>query len=377
MADLALILALFALVALALHLATVGLVAWRLRGGQRADRPGQPPVSLLRPLCGQDYQLDQTLTSSFTQDYAGYEVIFCVEREDDPAVAVARAAIEAHPEVPARLLIGQDAVSGNPKLNNLVKGWNAARHDWIVMSDCNVLLPPDFLRACVARFDERTGLVSSPAIGIRPNGLWGALECGFLNTYQARWQLAADCVGLGYAQGKTLFWRRGVAEAGGGLPALGREMAEDIASTKLVRAQGLKVRLARMPFPQPIGRRRLSAVWGRQLRWAKVRRMGVPLVFASEILTGAVPPLLALAVLALIGAAGWAWLPLLALVWFGAEWALARGAGWPSGPRDVLAWILRDLMMPALWVAAWLGRGFTWRGNQMDKAEAQGLRPAE
>lgn len=367
----------FVIAALLVHLVSAGLVAWRLRRGGRAERSGQPPVSLLRPLCGLDHMLDETLASSFALDYAEYEVILCVEDPDDPAIEIAERLIEAHPDVPARLLVGRNPVSGNPKLNNLVKGWEAARHDWIVMSDSNVLLPPDFLRATIARFDERTGLVSSPPVGIDPDGLMGALECGFLNTYQARWQLAADSLGMGFAQGKTLFWRRGVAEAGGGLPQLGREMAEDVASTKLVHSLGLKVRLARRPFPQPIGRRNLGAVWSRQVRWAKVRRMGFPLIFVSEILTGAVPPLLALAVLAAIGAASWALLPALALVWFGAEWALARHAGWPAAARDVLAWVLRDLMLPGVWVAAWIGRGFTWRGNQMDKAEAQGLTPAE
>lgn len=372
------LLEIFVLGALAVHLITAGLVGLRFRRA-RAGRTwaGQPPVSVLRPLCGLEYALEETLESTFAQDYAVYEVIFCVEREDDPSVPLARRLIAAHPEVPAQLLIGADPVSGNPKLNNLIKGWAAARHDWIVMSDSNVLLPPDFLRASIACFDERTGLVTSPPVGIRPEGAWGSLECGFLNTYQARWQLAADSLGMGFAQGKTLFWRRAVAEDGGGLARLGDEMAEDVASTKLVRSRGLKVRLVPEPFPQPIGRRNLGAVWSRQLRWAKVRRLGFPLIFAGEIFTGAVPPLLALAALALIGVTDWLWLPALAVLWFGAEWALARQAGWPARGRDVAMWMLRDAMLPAIWVAAWIGRGFTWRGNQMDATGSDGLSAAK
>ncbi len=38
-----------------------------------------------------------------------------------------RRLIAAHPEVPARLLVGSDHISSNPKLNNIVKGWHAAR----------------------------------------------------------------------------------------------------------------------------------------------------------------------------------------------------------------------------------------------------------
>lgn len=372
------ILTFFVLAALGLHLLSVTLVSLRLVRARRADtRAGQPPVSLLRPLCGLEYALEETLNSSFTLEYADYEVIFCVESADDPAVPLAQKLIAAHPQVPAKLLIGADPISGNPKLNNLVKGWNAARHDWIVMSDSNVLLPPDFLRSSVACFDERTGLVSSPPAGIRPENAWGALECGFLNTYQARWQLLADSLGLGFAQGKMLFWRRAVAEAGGGLARLGGEMAEDVASTKLVRGQGLNVRLAPEPFPQPIGRRGFGAVWSRQLRWARVRRLGFPLLFLAEILTGVLPPALSLAAMAAMGASSWLCLPTLAAVWFAAEWGLARQAGWPHGARDLAMWMLRDLLLPAIWVAAWAGRGFTWRGNQMDKAGADGLSAAK
>ena len=124
--------------------------------------------------------------------------------------------IAAHPGAAARLLVGDDRISGNPKLNNLAKGWAAARHDWIVMTDSNVELPPDYLAILFARWTPGTGLVSSPPAGTRPEGFWAALEAAFLNTYQARWQLAADQIGLGFAQGKNLFWRRDILDDAGG-----------------------------------------------------------------------------------------------------------------------------------------------------------------
>ena len=49
--------------------------------------------------------------------------------------------------------------------------------------------------------------MSAPPVGSHPDGFWAALECAFLNTYQARWQYFADTLGLGFAQGKTLFCR--------------------------------------------------------------------------------------------------------------------------------------------------------------------------
>ena len=61
------------------------------------------------------------------------------------------------PSDPARLLIGDDRVSANPKLNNVVKGWKAARHDWVIIADSNVLMPPDYIQRLLKRWRPNTG----------------------------------------------------------------------------------------------------------------------------------------------------------------------------------------------------------------------------
>ncbi|MBN2907198.1 MAG: glycosyltransferase [Rhodobacteraceae bacterium] len=337
----------------------------RLRAKPPRDADKEAPlVTVLRPVRGLENNIEATLRSGLTLDYPRLEVLFCVAEADDPVVPLVRRLIAEHPRVEARLLVGNDPISANPKLNNLQKGWQAARAEWIVMADCNLLLPRDYIRQLRAAWRPGTGLVSSPAVGQQAVGLAGALECAFLNGYQARWQLAADQVGLGFAQGKTLFWRRDVLEAGGGLAALGKEMAEDVAATKLVRRQGLRVRLARLPFVQPVGARTLPWVWARQLRWARIRRHGFPALFVPELLTGAAAPLVAVWAAA-SGAGGSAASAVLAFgaLWYGAEWALARAAGWPASARDLLAWVLRDLMIPALWLGAWRNAGIVWQGT--------------
>lgn len=346
---------------LGLHLATAALTLWRYcRPVAPLPGPGRPRISLIRPVCGLDRFDAETLASSFALDYPDYEIIFCAADPEDPACALIRGFIAAHPQIPARLMIGEQKISANPKLNNLAKGWAAARADWIVLADANLLLPPDYLDRLLAAWRPGTGLVTSPPIGTRPQGLWGALECAFLNSFQARWQLAADSAGLGFAQGKTLFWHREVLDRVGGLAALGHDLAEDVAATKVVRAQGLQVRLTAQAFDQPVGPRALKAVWARQLRWSRVRRAGFPGLFALEILLGPLAPALALSALAPP-----VWLGGLFALWYGTEWALARAARWPAGPTDLAAMVLRDLMLPALWAVTWARRGFDWRGTAM------------
>src|SRR5262245_28158870 len=48
-----------------------------------------PAISLLKPLCGADPDLEPHLEGFFLQDYPSFEILFAVRRADDPAVAVA------------------------------------------------------------------------------------------------------------------------------------------------------------------------------------------------------------------------------------------------------------------------------------------------
>lgn len=373
MADLVMTAALvFCILAASTHLLTVALALFRVSSPGR-QRPGMKveSVTIVRPVCGCDHFDDMTLRSTFELNASGYEIIFCAAREDDPAVPLVRKLIFEYPHVDARLLIGDERPTSNPKLNNIVKGWAAARQQWIVLADNNVLMPPHYLDDLFQRFTSGVGLVCSPPVGSRPIGFWAELECAFLNTYQARWQSAADTIGFGFAQGKSMLWRRDVLDQAGGIEALGAEIAEDAAATKIVRAQGLDVRLVDCPFEQPLGLRTRAQVWDRQVRWARLRRATFPVFYAPEILSGCSLP----AASAVVAAAGFDFDPFVALfgllsLWFGAEVLLARAAGWHLRWYSPFSWLLRDFLLPVLWVEGWVGDTFVWRGNDMTVAEA-------
>lgn len=360
--------ALAALLALAVA-AHIFSVAAAIRGcrrrAPRARPPQAPMVSIVRPVCGIENHLEATLRSGLTLDYPNYEVLFCLATADDPALPLIRRLIAAHPQARAQVLIGNEALSPNPKLNNVAKGWRAAASDWIVMADSNVLMPPDYLQRLLAAWRPDTGAVSSPVTGGHPNGFAGELECAFLNTYAVRWQYAADVLGAGFAQGKSMLLRRDLVDACGGLRALALDLAEDAAVTKLVRGAGLRVRLVEAPFLQPLGQRSFAEVWRRQMRWARLRRGSFPHWFALEILTGGLLPLLAAVTLWLMGELPGLAVAGLGLAWYGGEALLARAAGWPLGWRWPLVHLLRDLLLPAVWLSGWAGAGFVWRGNAM------------
>jgi ceramide glucosyltransferase len=361
----------YCLVTASLHFSSLLIAARRCRAARayQAPPPRAAGVTVIRPVCGIDNHAEDTLRSTFELDYPHYEILFCVAQSKDPVVGLLHRLIAAHPHVSAKLLTGDDPVSDNPKLNNVVKGWRHAAFDWVVIADSNVLMPRDYIQRLLAAFTPGTGLVCSPPVGCSPEGVWAELECSFLNSYQARWQYAADGLGLGFAQGKTMLWRREILEAGGGIRALGAEIAEDAAATKLVRRLGLRVRLVDAPFGQPLGARTAAEIWRRQLRWARLRRATFKGFFIPEILVGAVGPLIAAAlVAAATGVSVLGVVLALALAWYGGEVVLARAAGWPLSLRAPLIFLWRDLLLPALWVHAWSGSSFVWRGTHMHLA---------
>lgn len=372
MADLVTTAALvFCILAVSTHLLTIALTLYRASAPRSRSRAANvEPVSIVRPVCGVDHFDEMTLRSTFELEASEYEVIFCAAREDDAAVPLVRKLIADYPHIEARLLIGDDRPTSNPKLNNIVKGWAAARHRWIVLADNNVLMPAHYLDDLFQSFTSGVGLVCSPPIGSRPIGFWAELECAFLNTYQARWQSAADTIGFGFAQGKSMLWRRDILDDAGGIEALGAEIAEDAAATKIVRSHGLDVRLVDRPFEQPLGLRTRAQVWDRQVRWARLRRATFPLFYAPEILSGCSLP----AAAAIVAATAFDVDPLMALagllsVWLGAEVLLARSAGWHLRWHSPFVWLLRDALLPVLWVEGWVGDTFVWRGNDMSVAE--------
>jgi ceramide glucosyltransferase len=368
----ALLTAAFAAFALTAYLASVLNAAWRLRIPLQATPPAleeePPPVTIIRPVCGLDAFEEETLRSTFALHYPSFEVLFCCANRSDPVVPLVERLMDEHPQIAARLLLGDERISLNPKLNNIAKGWRAAAHEWIVMADSNVDMPPDFIERLLAAWrKDDTGLVSAPPIGCRPGTVWAELECAFLNAYQARWQYAADSAGMGFAQGKVMLWRRSDLEKAGGIQALGAELAEDAAATKVVRGIGKRVRLADGAFPQPLGIRSALQVWNRQLRWARLRRCTFPQYFALEPLSGLLLPLLAgtFAIEALEVDGACLAAALMVAIWLASEAWLNAAMGWHLTWRSPFLWLLREIALPVIWLQAWFSSNLSWRGSDL------------
>jgi ceramide glucosyltransferase len=58
-------------------------------------------------------------------------------------------------------------------------------------------------------------------------------------------------------------------------------------------------------------------------------------------------------------------------IWYGGEMVLAAAAGWRVSARSPLCALVRDLLLPVLFVSALRGNGFVWRGNEMQVERMQ------
>lgn len=352
----------------AMNLVCLAITYWRLRRREKGSAllDELPPVTIVRPVRGIEAFSRETLTSGLTLDYPRYRTIFCVADGHDPIVPLIEELIGRFGEDKVGLIVGDVAVSANPKLNNCVKGWDAAETDWVILADSNVLMPKDYIQRLMASWRPDTGLVCSTPVGSRPFGFWAELECAFLNTFQARWQYAGEALGFGFAQGKSMLWNKPFLDANGGIAALAAEIAEDAAATKLVRNAGKHVHLVGQPFEQPLGQRSLYDVVQRQFRWARLRRVTFLPFFLPEILSGP----LAACVLAAFAASAfdfeiWQAIGLVLLHWYVGEMLLAYGVGWFISWRFPFALLARDVLFPGIWAYAFVAGEVSWRGNEM------------
>ena len=112
-----------------------------------------------------------------------------------------------------------------------------------------------------------------------------------------------------------------------------------------------------------------GTVWRRHLRWALCRRTSEPLAFWLEPLTG----LAAASLAAWLGFASTAAVGATIFAWLAAELLLASAKGWPRGAASLPAILLREALLPVLWLAALSTRHIVW-GDRAVAVKAE-LRP--
>lgn len=347
----------------------------------RARLPGSPavPVTILKPLHGEEPGLDENLRTFLRQDYDGaIQIVFGASARTDPALAVADELRRQFPEADIDIVVGANSGATNPKVANLINMIAHARHELLVVSDSDIRVGREYLRRIVAEFDEpQLGAVSLLYSGTPLGNIWSKLaamniDCHFFPN--ARLGMA-----LGLAHpcfGSTIALRRQTLEEIGGFEAISNVLADDYEIGRAVRARGYRVLIPDFTVEHVCSESGALTLLQQELRWAKTNFLLARIGYVGSIVTYPLP----LALLGLISL-GITPLSLGALAWaLASRLFLVFKVGRCVGSRSDYLWLLplRDTMSFFVYFASFFGKTVEWRGHrlatQADGALAPGWR---
>jgi ceramide glucosyltransferase len=360
---------LFAVAALGLIASILQLVLLRLhlRSASRKPCP-MPPISILKPLCGVDDDLEANLASFASLDYPSYEVILGVRDRSDPAWRVADDAVRRW-RGRFRLVIQRGEPGLNPKVNQLIGLAAVAHHDVLLVSDSNVRAPDGYLDDVAYHLAEPgVGLVTHPVGGVGEESLGSTLDNLQASSAVGPATVAVKrLTGRDVVVGKSMALRRADLAAMGGFESVRDVLAEDyVLGVKVTRELGKRVAIGSVAIPAVSERRDVAGFLSRYGRWCVMQRKiaGTP-VYAAQALLYPLP--FALAGLA-FAPGTWA-VPAALLVWLskslldGTTARILRGTGF--GARVLWLSPLKDFLFLFAFVRAFGENSVEWRGNRL------------
>jgi len=356
-------------VALSLQFFFVLRYRWTQSRLQTPASGGNPVgISILKPLCGVDDDLEANLASFATLSYPKYEVVLGVKDKLDPAYAVACAAVARWPRI-MRLELQHGEPGLNPKVNQLITLAGVARYDILVISDSNTRVGPNYLEEIAHTFeDPRVGVVSHPVSGIGEQTLGSLMDNLYQSTNGGAGQIAAkQAADQDIVVGKSMALRREDVESLGGFFSVRNMLAEDYVIGRWV-TQRLRKRavVARSPIFNVSQRKSVNAFFKRYLRWSITHHTCIPtVVYLGQSLLNPIP----WALLGALLAPSWMSLGVLAgvtafkVLTDVAIFAMLRPqrTPWMTAPA-VLA---KDALLFVTWVNGLFRRSVDWRGNKL------------
>ena len=358
----------------------------RLALARLQARPGfTPPLTLLKPLHGAEPGLEAELESFFLQDYPEYEILFCTRAPDDPGLEMARRVAARHPNIPAKFLSTQgepDYINAKAASMEIMEA--AASYDILVISDGDVRVTPDYLRAVALPFaDPQVGGMTCPYRGVAvEGGLWARLEAVGMSVEMTSGVLAARAMeGMQFVLGPTMAFRRATVRKMGGFKVTADYCADDFVLGNQTYKLGETVALSHHAIDHMVINSNFLDSMKHQVRWMKSTRFSRPAGHFATSLSFSLP--FGLLALATAVALGHTTMGLALFAWSVAtRLALALAVG-----RAVVndsSWLglfvlypIRDLMGFGFWVAGYWGNRILWRGRIFELLPGGKMRAAK
>jgi ceramide glucosyltransferase len=353
-----------AVAAVVFTLFTTGCLFWVTR--RRKGLPAfTPPVTVFKPLKGEDEGLEENLRSFFRLDYPRYQLLFGVADPDDPAVNVVHRLLAEFPGHDAQLIVGCPAFGLNPKVENLAAMDAHRKYDTILISDSNVRVRPNYLRETACYLAEPgVGLVTNLFAGVGEQQTGAVLENLHLNGFIAGGVAVAAVTGVTCAVGKSMLMPVQALQAAGGFAGVRNLLAEDQVLAVRLRKAGYSIRMSHHVIENVNQARGFRWFLNRHSRWYKIRRQMAPSAFLAE----------PLANLAMVGAV-WALSEDSALAWWGLLVLIGVGIvrdaahayrlrGSAPRFRHLMLSPVKDLLLLPIWFDAIVNNRVHWRGHR-------------
>lgn len=337
----------------------------KFAGRTRPHAASLPPVTILKPLRGEDPALADNLRSFVRQDYPVLQLVCGVADASDPAAAVVRRIMTEFPSADIALVTDSRQQGTNLKIANLRNMLPAARYDLFVLADSDMRVGPDYLAAVTAPLvsDNAVGLVTCLYRAISAGGLWSDLASLHINHGFLPQAVVGETIGQGAGCfGATMALDRSTLAATGGFEALADQLADDHALGRAVRGLGRKVGLSSYLVDDIVAEDGFLNLFRHELRWARTIRLVAAAGYAGSVVTFPVPlALLALCLgVAPLAASGMLVLALLV------RWRSARRIDRALRLKAAPLWLLagRDLLSFAVFIASFLGNSVAWRDRR-------------
>jgi ceramide glucosyltransferase len=322
------------------------------------------PVTVLKPLCGNEPRLEENLVTLCEQSYPEYQLVFGVRDPLDPAIAVIERLKTRYPKREIQLVIDPRLHGSNFKVSNLINIASSARHPWLVLADSDIAVAPDYLKRVSAPLaDPAVGIVTCLYRGRSLDTFWTRMGALFIDTWFAPSVRVAsafggDCFGFG----ATIAIRTDTLAAIGGFAAVRNRLADDYWLGQFSRDLGLATVISEEWVTTDVTESNFALMWSRERRWMKTVRALNPLGYAFSFLTFTFPvvcfglllaPTRWNAIFALLGGVA-----RLALHWR----APADGLPAPGYARYAP---LRDCLLLMTWVGGFVGSTVRWRNQTL------------
>ena len=329
-----------------------------------------PPLTLLKPLHGAEPDLEANLATFFEQDYPQYEILFCARSPQDAGLATARHVSAHYPNVPVRFLATGEPEYINAKVASMELMEKEAAHEILVISDSDVRVTPDYLRAVALPFaDAKVGAITCPYRGVAAEGgLWARLEAVGMSVEMTAGVLVARMMeGMQFTLGPTMAFRRETIRRMGGFRVTADYCADDFVLGNETWKLGQIVVLSHHAIDHMVINSSFAASLKHQVRWMKSTRFSRPKGHFGAMLTFSLP----FGLLGWIAAAamGYPWWGMALLAWSVAtRLALSLAVG-RAVVRDrswfglLVLYPIRDLMGFCFWAASYGSSKILWRGR--------------